>query len=38
MYTSQDNIPDPPPSMNASPWPDSFCLKNTYNANMVLEK
>lgn len=24
-------IPDPPASMNASPCPDSFCLRNTYD-------
>lgn len=38
MYTCQENIPDPPPSMNASPWPDNFCLKNACNTNMILEK
>lgn len=22
------NLPDPPPRINARPWPDSFCLRN----------
>jgi len=26
----EERIPDPPANMKASPWPDSFCLKNPY--------
>lgn len=34
----EERIPDPPANMKASPWPDSFCLKNPYKKSMVLEK